>query len=131
MKYNLLDYSKVFDSVPHERLMPKLGSYGVDLKAQKWITKFLFDRTQRVLVNGVQPQAAQVTSGVLQGCVLGPVLFLVFINDISDGILNTLKVLHMGLNNMQHKYTMRCGKDEIAISEVESERIFVLCLILR
>ena len=94
-------------------------------------TKFLFDRTQRVLVNGVQPQAAQVTSGVLQGCVLGPVLFLVFINDISDGILHTLKVLQMGLNNMQHKYTMRCEKDEIAISEVESERILVLCLILR
>ena len=79
MLYNYLDNSKAFNSVPHERLMAKLGSYGKDRKIQRWIRNFLLDRTQRVIVNGLQSQAAQVTSAVPQGSVLGPIPFLLFI----------------------------------------------------
>ena len=88
----LLDYAKAFDKVPHQRLVMKLFHYGIRGKALIWIQNFLANRTQQVVVEGERSEMADVTSGVPQGSVIGPTLFLVYINDIGDNISSKLRL---------------------------------------
>ena len=112
----LLDFAKAFDKVPHLRLLSKLTSYGITGNTKNWIKSFLSNRKQRVSVNGALWDITDVTSGVPQGSVLGPVLFLLYINDIDGNIKSSIhlfaddSIIYRQISNKTkpspHKYSL-------------------------
>ena len=82
----IMDFAKAFDKVPHKRLQYKLKYYGITGNTHTWITDFLSLRTQTVVLEGKQSDKIHVTSGVPQGTCLGPILFLIYINDFPEYI---------------------------------------------
>ena len=88
----LLDFSKAFDKVNHSKLLWKLHGYGILGHVFEWIRAFLGSRSQRVVIDGEESESISVNSGVPQGSVLGPILFLVHINDLPNEICSQVRL---------------------------------------
>ena len=88
----ILDFCKAFDKVPHQRLLLKLNQFGIKGNIVRWIESFLTSCTQQVVLEGATSNQVHITSGIPQGTVLGPLLFLININDIENNIDSQLRL---------------------------------------
>ena len=115
----VLDFSKAFDSVAHKRLLLKLEYYGIREEHLEWIRSWLTERTQSVRVDGELSGAVHVDSGVPQGSVLGPLFFLLYINDISDNTTSYVKLfaddclLFRVIRNMQDAIDLQSDLNQL------------------
>ena len=88
----ILDFSKAFDTVPHKKLLSKLSGYGITGPLHSWLNCFLTQRTKKVVLEGVSSTSTSVDSGVPQGTVLGPLLFLCHINDLPASVSSQVRL---------------------------------------
>ena len=119
----ILDFSKAFDRVPHQRLLKTVHHYGIRGNTHQWISSFLNSRTQQVQVEGQSSEKVPVVSGVPQGSVLGPVLFLMFINDLPDNINSRTRlfaddcILYRQIRNNNDQHLLQEDLDRLATWE--------------
>ena len=120
----LLDFSKAFDKVAHEKLLLKLHFYGIRGNTLNWIKDFLDNRSQSVLLNGSNSDSIPVSSGVPQGSVLGPILFLAYINDLPDQVKSRVRLfaddtaMYLALDkqgDLTSKETQRSSKKTLKV----------------
>ncbi len=88
----IMDFSKAFDKVGHEHLLAKLVHYGITGKTSNWIRSLLSNRKQTVVLEDERSYCGNVTSGVPQGSVLSPCLFLMYINEMPDQLQSTMRL---------------------------------------
>ena len=106
-----LDFCKAFEKVRHKRPLMKLYAYGFRGRLCRWIREFIKDRHQRVVVCGSASDWQSVTSEIPQGSVLGPILFLIFINDLPDAIDCCIKLFADDAKIYAQVYSIEQGKD--------------------
>ena len=108
----VLDFSKAFDTVPHDRLLGKLEHYGISGTILNWINVLLKTREQRVQVGGALSSPTSVDSGVPQGTVLGPLLFLLHINDLPQVVSSQVRLF---ADDCLFYRGIRCREDQLAL----------------
>ena len=111
-----LDYAKAFDKVDHALLIKKLELYSINPILLKWIESFLMERKQCVVVNGCRSSEEPVISGVPQGSVLGPVLFVMFINDL-EGVVTRNSTVRFFADDTRISKHIACVEDHYALQD--------------
>lgn len=114
-----LDMTKAFDRVPHSRLLGKIESYGITQPLLSWFSSYLSARNQVVNINGCISHPKSVTSGVIQGSVLGPVLFLMYINDIFNLVHHGTPFLFA--DDIKIVYEFDPQSFSVAFSDIQSD----------
>ena len=126
----LLYFSKAFDKVSHEKLLFKLHHCGVRGQVLHWIKAFLSNRSQTVVLESEKSSKVTVTSGVPQGSVLGPILFLVFINDLPEHIKSKVMLfandtaVYLAVSNLEHAQILQNNLDRLAKWSLELDMEF-------
>ncbi len=119
MDMYMLDFSKVFDKVPHQRLMAKLEYYRIRGQTRSWIEKWLTSRVQQVVVDGETSREEIIRSGIPQGTVLGPLMFLIFINNIGCNINSKIRLfaddalISRYVNNKEDSNNLQKDQDQL------------------
>ena len=126
----VLHMTKAFDKVPHRRLLHKLDYYGIRGPTHKWISSWLPGRSQQVVLDGQASDLVPVLSGVPQGSVLGPILFLIFINDLPDNIKSSVRlfaddfVLCRDIHSLQDCLILQEDLDSLGLWEADWQMKF-------
>ena len=105
------DLKKAFDSVPHRPLLNKLASMGLDSHILQWLGDYLYNRQQRVIVNGEASDSLPVLSGVPQGSILGPLLFIIYVDSVFLADLSPDTQLIVYADDMLLYKPIRCTQD--------------------
>ena len=113
-----LDFAKAFDKVPIARLIEKCKGVGIEGNVLRWIKEWLTGRKQRVVLNGHASSWDDVWSGVPQGSVLGPTLFLIFINDIDNAVDVTGSVLKKFADDTKFGMKIKDDEDRVRFQNV-------------
>jgi ribonuclease P/MRP protein subunit RPP40 len=125
-----MDFSKAFDKVCHSLLLHKLDRYGIRGNTNRWIEAFLNNRTQKVVTEGIESNTVTVDSGVPQGSVLGPTLFLFYINDISNGSKSKIRlfaddtIAYLTISSKDDCTTLQADLDNLAKWEDKWKMLF-------